>query len=113
MEKSTEIKFRGSEFTSSFHPTSGQFEVAAAAETAETLATCRLDPCHPPGEVLPSFVSAVSGWPSVLLPLSEAAEHLSDTSTCQQAPDTSSADARDSFLQPAPDANALFPPPKF
>lgn len=69
-------------------------------------------PCCSQGEVLPSFVSAVSGWPSVLLPLSEAAEYLSDTSTCKRAPDTSSPDARNPFLQPAPTTSAFFPPPK-
>lgn len=67
-------------------------------------------PPHSQGEFLPSFISAISGWPSVLLPLSEAAEYLSDTSTCQQAPDTSSTDGRDPFLQPAPTSASPLPP---
>lgn len=66
-------------------------------------------PCHSQGKVLPSFASAVSVWPSVLLPLSEAAEYLSDTSTCQQAPGTGSTDAGDSFFQPERAARTFSP----
>lgn len=90
---------------------SGLSEVAVA-EAAEALVPCRVKgpfPCHSQDEVLPSFVSAVSGWPSVLLPLSEAAEYLSDTSTCQQAPGTSSTDAGDPFFQPEHAARTFFP----
>lgn len=104
----------GSEYTRSCHPASGQFGVAVAGDTTETLTACAGSVAwfhpHSQGKVLPSFISAVSGWPSVLLPLSEAAEYLSDTSTCQQAPDTSSADAHDPFLQPAPATSVFFPP---
>ena len=106
---------QGSEFTCSFHPASGQPGMAVA-DTTDTL-TARAEsmawfPPHSQGEVLPSFISTVSGWPSVLLPLSEAAEYLSDTSTCQQAPDTSSADACDPFLQPSPATTAFSPTPE-
>jgi len=83
--KSNEIKF-----TSSFHPTSGQYGVAAASSRSRV--SGMLCPCSQ-GEFLPSFVSTASGCPSVLLPLSEAAEYLSERSTCQQAQDISSADA--------------------
>lgn len=66
-------------------------------------------PCHSQDKVLPSFVSAVSVWPSVLLPLSEAAEYLSDTSTCQQAPGTSSINAGDPLFQPERAARTFSP----
>lgn len=45
----------------------------------------------------------------MLLPLSEAAEYLSDTSTCQQAPGTSSTDAADPFFQPERSARTFSP----
>lgn len=88
-----------------------KLEVAVPGAT-EALASCRVrGPCslHSQGKVLPSLVSAVSVWPSVLLPLSEAAEYLSDTSTCQQAPDTSSTDAADPFFQPERSARTFSP----
>lgn len=84
---------------------------AAETLTPHTGSMARFPP-HSQGEFLPSLISAISGCPSVLLPLSEAAEYLSDTSTCQQAPDTSSTDAHDPFLQPVPTTSAFFPPPK-
>lgn len=106
---SNEIKFSGSEFTGGFHPALGQFGLAADGEATETLTAHKVSP-HSQGELLPSFVvSAVSGCPSVLLPLSEAAEYLSESSTCQQAPDISDADTYNPLLQQAP-TTGNFPP---
>lgn len=103
------IKFPGSECTHSFHQACLRWQWQKLQKPWPRAGSRARFPCHSQDEVLPSFVSAVSGWPSVLLPLSEAAEYLSDTSTCQQAPGTSSTDAGDPFFQPARAARTFFP----
>lgn len=100
------IKFPGNECTDSFHLVCLRWQWQKLQKPWPHAGSGIRFPCHSQGKVLPSLVSAVSVWPSVLLPLSEAAEYLSDTSTCQQAPGT---DAGDPFFQPECAART-FPP---